>query len=137
MSAFYQNRMDLKPALMVAFFLSGLVVHGGLQGWWIQPVLSNLSEGPLHVVAIVLTSFNDNASITYLSSLVPSLTDSMKYAVVAGAVTGGGLTLIANSPNPIAQSLLKHHFKNGISAAWLVLYALPLTVIASLCFMLF
>lgn len=135
-TAFYQNRMDLKPALMVAFFLSGLVVHGGLQGWWIQPVLSNLGEIPLHIVAIILTSFNDNAAITYLCSLVPTFSDTMKYAVVAGAVTGGGLTLIANSPNPIGQSLLKQYFTNGISAGSLFLFALPPTIIASLCYML-
>lgn len=135
-TSFYQNRIDLKPALMVGFFLAGLVVHGGLQGWWIQPVLSNLDELPLNFMAIVLTSFNDNAAITYLCSLVPDFSDSMKYSVVAGAVTGGGLTVIANSPNPIGQSILKRYFKNGISAIKLFEYALPPTIIAGLCFML-
>jgi hypothetical protein len=40
----FQNRIDLKPPLLVGFFLGGLVVHGGVQGWWIEPVLGKLSE---------------------------------------------------------------------------------------------
>ena len=86
MTADYQNRVDLKAPLLVGFFLGGLVTLGGLQGWWIAPVLGSLSAFPLAIVSTVLTSFNDNAAITYLSTLVPNLTDALKYAVVAGAV---------------------------------------------------
>lgn len=39
--------------------------------------------------ATILTAFNDNAAITFLSSLVPTFTDSLKYAVVTGAVADG------------------------------------------------
>ncbi|MGL5257761.1 MAG: putative Na+/H+ antiporter [Proteocatella sp.] len=131
---FYQNRLDLKPPLMVAFFLSGLLVHCGLQNWWITPLLSDLSPLKLNIIATILTSFNDNAAITYLSSLVPNFSDSMKYAVLSGALTGGGLTVIANAPNPIGQSILKKYFKNGISASQLFKYALIPTVISSLYF---
>ena len=92
--------------LLVGFFLAGLVIHGGLQGWWIQPVLTRLSELPLFISAAVLTSFNDNALITFLATLVPDMTDALKRAVVQGAVTGGGLTVIANAPNPAGQALL-------------------------------
>ncbi|OQY03313.1 MAG: hypothetical protein B6I22_11890 [Desulfobacteraceae bacterium 4572_123] len=92
----FQNRVDLKPALMVGFFLGGLVIHGGVQGWWIAPILGNLSEVPLMLGTTILTAFNDNAAITFLSTLVPNFTDSLKYTVVAGAVAGGGLTIIAN-----------------------------------------
>ena len=35
----HQDDLRLRPALLVGFFLAGLVVHGGLQGWWIGPVL--------------------------------------------------------------------------------------------------
>ncbi|MDJ0857027.1 MAG: putative Na+/H+ antiporter, partial [Desulfobacterales bacterium] len=94
----YQNRIDLKPPLLVGFFLGGLVIHGGVQGWWIAPVLGALTDIPLMLIATVLTAFNDNAAITYLSTLVPNLTAGLKYAVVAGAVAGGGLTIIANAP---------------------------------------
>ena len=132
----HQSRVDLKPALLVGFFLAGLVTHGGLQGWWIAPVLGSLSEVPLMVGATVLTAFNDNAAVTYLSTLVPSLTDGLKYAVVAGAVTGGGLTVIANAPNPAGQSILAEYFDGGVSPLGLVAGAIIPTFIMGLCFML-
>ncbi len=132
----YQNRIDLKAPLLVGFFLGGLVIHGGLQGWWIQPVLSSLTRVPLMLGATVLTAFNDNAAITYLSTLVPSFTESLKYAVVAGAVAGGGLTVIANAPNPAGQALLKPYFDNGVSPGALLVAALSPTVIVWLCFLL-
>jgi Putative Na+/H+ antiporter len=135
-TAQYQNRINLQPAMLVGFFLAGLVIHGGLQGWWIEPVLGGLKKVPLMLSATILTSFNDNASITYLSTLVPGFTDSLKYAVVAGAVTGGGLTVIANAPNPAGQSILKRHFDNAVSPIGLLKSALLPTVILFLCFML-
>lgn len=131
---FYQNRLDLKPPLMVAFFLSGLLVHCGLQNWWITPLLSDLPPIKLNIIATILTTFNDNAAITYLSSLVPNLSDSMKYAVLSGALTGGGLTIIANAPNPIGQCILKKYFENGISAFQLFKYALVPTIITIIYF---
>jgi len=132
----YQNRIDLKPPLLVGFFLGGLVIHGGVQGWWIEPVLGRLPEIPLMLSATILTAFNDNAAITFLSTLIPNFTDSLKYAVVAGAVAGGGLTVIANAPNPAGQSLLKRHFKNGVSPIGLLKGALIPTVIVWFAFML-
>lgn len=125
----YQNRIELKTPLLVGFFLGGLVIHGGVQGWWIEPVLGSLSEIPLMLGATILTAFNDNAAITFLSTLVPSFTDSLKYAVVAGAVAGGGLTVIANAPNPAGQSLLKGYFENGVSPIGLLKGALAPTAI--------
>ncbi len=132
----FQNTVNLKPPMLVGFFLGGLVIHGGLQGWWIAPVLGSLDELPLMVSATILTAFNDNAAITYLSTLVPGFTDSLKYAVVAGAVTGGGLTVIANAPNPAGQALLKNYFSNGISPLLLLTYALIPTMVMALCFFL-
>ncbi|MEW6673325.1 MAG: putative Na+/H+ antiporter [Thermodesulfobacteriota bacterium] len=132
----FQNRMDLKPPLLVGFFLAGLVIHGGVQAWWIAPVLGNLSEIPLMLGSTFLTAFNDNAAITFLSTLVPDLTGALKYAVVVGAVTGGGLTVIANAPNPAGQSILKRYFTHGVSPSRLLVSALMPTVIMGLCFML-
>ena len=131
----FQNNVNLKPPMLVGFFLGGLVIHGGLQGWWIAPVLGSLGELPLMLSATLLTAFNDNAAITYLSTLVPGFTDSLKYAVVAGAVTGGGLTVIANAPNPAGQALLKNYFSNGISPILLMLYAAVPTMVMALCFL--
>ncbi|MCB2170606.1 MAG: putative Na+/H+ antiporter [Deltaproteobacteria bacterium] len=133
----YQNRIDLRPPLLVGFFLGGLVIHGGVQGWWIAPVLGALSEIPLMLGAAGLTAFNDNAAITFLSTLVPNLTDSLKYAVVAGAVAGGGLTIIANAPNPAGQSILKNYFENGISPLMLLAASMVPTLITLGCFIVF
>ena len=132
-SSQYQNRIYLRPALLVGFFLAGLVIHGGLQAWWIAPVLGNLSEGMLMISTTVLSSFNDNAAITYLSTLVPGFTDSLKYAVVAGAIAGGGLTIIANAANPAGQALLKKHFNGAVAPLQLLMAALVPTVILWLC----
>ncbi|MDJ0667720.1 MAG: putative Na+/H+ antiporter [Desulfobacterales bacterium] len=133
----FQNRIDLKPPLLVGFFLGGLVIHGGVQGWWIAPVLGALTDIPLMLIATALTAVNDNAAITYLSTLVPDLTAGMKYAVVAGAVGGGGLTIIANAPNPAGQSILKKYFQNGISPLMLLAAASAPTLITLACFIIF
>ena len=131
----HQNNVELKSPILVGFFLAGLITHGGLQGWWIAPVLGSLAEVQLMVTATILTAFNDNAAITYLATLVPNLGEASKYAVVAGAVTGGGLTVIANAPNPAGQSILSRFFNNGVNPAFLALAALVPTVIMGLCFM--
>jgi hypothetical protein len=133
----FQNRVDLKPSLLVGFFLGGLVIHGGVQGWWIAPILGNLAEIPLMLGATVLTAFNDNAAITFLSTLVPDFPDSLKYAVVAGAVAGGGLTIIANAPNPAGVSILKKYFNNEVSPGGILAGALVPTAIVWLIFLVF
>jgi hypothetical protein len=133
----FQNRINLKPALLVGFFLGGLVIHGGVQGWWIAPILGNLAEMPLMLGAAILTAFNDNAAITYLSTLVPDFSDSLKYAVVAGAVAGGGLTIIANAPNPAGVSILKKYFKDEVSPAGILAGALVPTAIMLLIYLVF
>ena len=135
-TAHHQSRLDLKPSLLVGFFLAGLVIHGGLQGWWIEPVISRLSEVPLFAGAVILTAFNDNAAVTYLATLVPGFSASLQYAVVAGAVAGGGLTVIANAPNPAGQSILQRYFPDGVSPLGLLLGAACPTVIMAICFLL-
>jgi hypothetical protein len=130
----YQSRVDLRAPLLVGFFLAGLVIHGGLQAWWIAPVLSSLSERGLFFAATVLTAFNDNALITYLATLVPNLDERLKIAVVEGAVTGGGLTVIANAPNPAGQALLSRFFGGAVAPLRLLLGALLPTLIAVLAF---
>lgn len=135
-TAHHQGRLELRSSLLVGFFLAGLVVHGGLQGWWIEPVLKSLAQLPLFVGATLLTALNDNAAITYLATLVPGFTDDLKYAVVAGAVTGGGLTVIANAPNPAGQSILQRYFPLGVNPLGLLLGALVPTAILALCLLL-
>ncbi len=130
-----QSPVNLRPPLLVGFFLAGLVVHGTLQAWWIAPILGRLATLPLMVGATILTAFNDNAAITYLASLVPGFSDAAKYAVVAGAVTGGGLTVIANAPNPAGQAILGKYFEHGISPLGLFLGALAPTLVMALCFL--
>jgi hypothetical protein len=131
-----QHPIALRPPLLVGFFLAALVIHGGFQTWWIAPVLKSLSTIPLMISSTVLTAFNDNAAITYLASLVPDFPDASKYAVMAGAVAGGGLTVIANAPNPAGQSILSSRFgPGGISPLGLFLGALVPTIIVGVAFM--
>ena len=125
----FQDRLELRSPILVGFFLAGLVIHGGLQQWWIEPVIRSLGEFPMFLGASVLTAFNDNAAITYLSTFVPNMTDGMKHAIVAGAVAGGGLTVIANAPNPAGQAILNKHFKEGIAPLGLLAGALIPTLI--------
>lgn len=124
----YQNNLALRVPMMVAFFLAGLVILGGVQAWWLEPILVGLEDNTVMLGATILTAFNDNAAVTFLASTVPNLSDGVKYAVVAGAVTGGGLTIIANAPNPAGQAILGKYFK-GINPLWLFGFAVLPTAI--------
>ncbi|HEX4872731.1 MAG TPA: putative Na+/H+ antiporter [Nevskiaceae bacterium] len=131
----HQDRLILREGLLVAFFLAGLVVLGGQQQWWLQPLLLSMSPDAVYFGATALTAITDNAALTYLGSLVPGLSDEFKYMLVAGAVTGGGLTVIANAPNPAGYSILKGRFEDEtISALGLLTNALPPTAVAIVCF---
>jgi hypothetical protein len=131
----YQDQLILREGLLVAFFLAGLVVLGGQQQWWLQPVLMSMSSDAVFFGAAILTAFTDNAALTYLGSLVEGLSDDFKYALVAGAVTGGGLTIIANAPNPAGIAILRGHFNDeAVHPLGLLLAALPPTIIAGLAF---
>ncbi len=131
----HHDGLMLREGLMVGFFLAGLVVLGGQQKWWLQAVLSNLDETTLFYGAAALTAITDNAALTYLGSLVEGVSDEFKYALVAGAVAGGGLTVIANAPNPAGFAILKNSFdEQSINPLWLFLAALPPTMVAVLCF---
>lgn len=130
----HQNEVSLRSPILVGFFLAALVIHGGCQSWWIAPVISAMSNQVLMLGATLLTAFNDNAAITYLAAQVPNISEGAKYAVVAGAVTGGGLTVIANAPNPAGQSILGKFFPDGVSPLKLFLWALLPTIIAYACF---
>lgn len=133
----HQNALILREALLVAFFLSGLVVLGGLQQWWLEPVLMSMDARTVFFGAIALTAVTDNAALTYLGSLVEGLSGDFKTALVAGAVTGGGLTLIANAPNPAGAAILKEKFSdNAIEPLGLLLAASLPTLVAALAFLL-
>ena len=134
----YQERLILREGLMVAFFLSGLIVLGGQQAWWLQPLMTQMDASTVYFGATALTAITDNAALTYLASLVDGLSEEFKYAVVAGAVTGGGLTVIANAPNPAGISILRRDFENGVvNALGLLIAATPPTVTAIICFRIF
>ena len=131
----YQDRLILREGLLVAFFLGGLVVLGGLQSWWLQRVLTGVEPELLYYLATALTAITDNAALTYLASLVEGVSADYKYAIVAGAVTGGGLTIIANAPNPAGVAILKTHFTDEtISPLALFIAATPPTLLAIIAF---
>jgi hypothetical protein len=133
-TAAYQSSDGLRTPLLVGFFLAGLVIHGMLQSWWIGPVLASLSSDALFWGATLLTAFNDNALITYLATLVPNLGEPFKAAVVGGAVTGGGLTVIANAPNPAGQAILSRFFDDSVSPLKLAAGAFIPTLVAAAAF---
>lgn len=135
--AHFQSPLILKEGLLVGFFLAGLVVLGGMQQWWLQPIVSSLQPTALFFGALGLTALTDNAALTYLGSLIEGMTDPAKYALVAGAVAGGGLTVIANAPNPAGVALLRRGFNDeSIGAGELLLGALAPTAVAALVFLL-
>ena len=127
----YQNPLILKEALLVGFFLAGLVVLGGMQQWWLQPIVSTMDPQVLFYGTTVLTAFTDNAALTYLGSLILDISDEAKYTLVAGAVAGGGLTVIANAPNPAGVALLRAGFADAsVGAGGLLVGALFPTLVA-------
>lgn len=131
----HQSPLILREALLVAFFLGGLVVLGGVQQWWLQPLLMGMDAQAVFFGATALTAITDNAALTYLGSLVEGLSDEFKVALVAGAVTGGGLTVIANAPNPAGAAILKDKFPGqAIHPLGLLVSALPPTLVAILAF---
>jgi hypothetical protein len=133
----HQDPLLIKEALLVAFFLAGLVVLGGLQRWWLQPIVSALEPLALFFGALGLTALTDNAALTYLGSLIAGISSESKYMLVAGAVAGGGLTVIANAPNPAGLALLKRGFADeSVGAGGLLLGALGPTVVAAAAFLL-
>lgn len=133
----YQSPPILKEGLLVGFFLAGLVVLGGMQQWWLQPIVSSLEPTALFFGALALTAITDNAALTYLGSLIEGMSEQARYMLVAGAVAGGGLTVIANAPNPAGVALLKHGFNDeSIGAGGLLLGAMAPTLVAAALFML-
>lgn len=132
---YQDSRLLLREGLLVAFFLAGLVVLGGQQQWWLEPLLRGMDSSTVYYGATALTAITDNAALTYLGSLVEGLSDEFKYALVAGAVTGGGLTVIANAPNPAGFAILRGNFEDEtIHPVGLFLAATPPTLAAILAF---
>jgi hypothetical protein len=132
----YQDPLILKEGLLVGFFLAGLVVLGGMQQWWLQPIVSSLAPTALFFGALGLTAITDNAALTYLGSLIAGLSEHAKYMLVAGAVAGGGLTVIANAPNPAGVALLRKGFNDEeIGALGMLAGALGPTIVAALLFL--
>ena len=131
----YQDRLILREGLMVAFFLSGLVVLGGQQQWWLDELLHRMDATTVYFGATALTAITDNAALTYLGSLAENLSEPFKIALVSGAVTGGGLTVIANAPNPAGFAILRGYFEDeAVHPAGLFIAALPATLVAIFCF---
>ena len=126
----HQGPLVVRQAALVGVFLGGLVILGGMQAWWLQALLSELRPLTLFFGATALTSVTDNAALTYLGSLVAGLSDESKYMLVAGAMAGGGLTVIANAPNPAGVALLRDGFDDASvgSGRLLVGAALPTAI---------
>jgi hypothetical protein len=135
MSPRFKEELRWHESAWIALFLLALIVLGPAQQWWIDGLLPRHAPGALYVAAAGLTAVVDNAAITFLGAQIPGLDELVKYALVAGAIVGGGLTVIANAPNPIGQALLNPSFANGgIQHGRLFVNALPPTAIAVILF---
>lgn len=129
----YQDKLRLRESLLVSFFLGGIIVFGGFQRWWLEPLITGMGELTLFFSSVALTSVTDNAALTYLGSQVQGLSEAARYYLVAGAIAGGGLTVIANAPNAAGLSVLQSKFSGGVNPLYLLLAALPPTLVAILC----
>jgi hypothetical protein len=81
----------------------------------------------MHVFFMAWTIVNAHHSTLFVAGLLFLL----RFAVV----TGGGLTVIANAPNPAGQALLKDSYMNGISPLGLLKGSLGPTLIMFVIFM--
>lgn len=126
----YQDHLRLKESLLVSMFLGGIIQFGAFQKWWLAPLLAGMSDIVLFKGAVALTAITDNAALTYLGSQVEGLSEASKYALVGGAIAGGGLTIIANAPNAAGYSILSQKFPGGIKPLNLLLAALLPTAVA-------
>lgn len=130
----YQDNLRIRESLLVAMFLGGIIVFGSFQKWWLAPLLGQMTDLTLFLGSIALTGVTDNAALTYLGAQVPSLQEASRYALVAGAITGGGLTIIANAPNAAGYSILNKKFPEGLNPGKLFFAALAPTIVALFCF---
>jgi hypothetical protein len=129
----FQERLRVRESLLVAFFLGGIMMFGPMQAWWLSPLLQNLGSYALFLGACALTAVTDNAALTYLGAQVPTLSDASKYFLVAGALAGGGLTVIANAPNAAGFSILQKRLGDGLDPWLLFKSALIPTLVAMVC----
>lgn len=130
----FQSPLKLRESLLIAYFLSGLIMLGQAQHWWLQPLLSDLKPFSLLIGSAVLTSFTDNAALTYLGSQVSGISEAAKQALVSGAIAGGGMTLIANAPNLVGFSMVQNRFaREGFRPELLAAWAFVPTLISMFC----
>ncbi|HSX04588.1 MAG TPA: putative Na+/H+ antiporter [Rhabdochlamydiaceae bacterium] len=125
----YQDQITLRKPLMVGLFLAGLMIHVEFQKWWIERLLTHLNYGQMMITGLIVTAFSENSVLAQLSCLIPDLTALLKYALVAGFIAGGGLTVIAHAPNLVGQTILKKYFRHGVSPLYLFLGALGPTLV--------
>ncbi|NGX60669.1 MAG: hypothetical protein K940chlam9_00136 [Chlamydiae bacterium] len=128
-TTFFQGALHLQSAILIGFFFASLILHGELQGWWITPLLQRLSHFAALEVSYLLSAFVDNAVVSYLTLEVPGLDEMKKYLLVAGAMSAGALTVIANAPNPIGHAILRRSFPGPISFLYLFFSALTPSLI--------
>ncbi|KVP30573.1 hypothetical protein WJ88_12200 [Burkholderia ubonensis] len=134
----YQSPLMLRESLLSGCFLGGLVLLGDIQKWWFLPLVASLNTHELFVGALGLTAVLDNATMTYLGSLIIGMSDNAKYMLQAGAVAGGGLTIVANAANPVGLAIVRGGFKNGtVGVAPLLAAAAAPTCVASAALLIF
>ncbi|MCB1181652.1 MAG: hypothetical protein KDK55_06510 [Chlamydiia bacterium] len=136
-TSFYQTNLHLKSSLLVGFFFASLLIFGDLQSWWVKYLLD--IQGLINLMgrSALLSAFVDNATVIYISTRISLNGQAIHYAIVAGAMAAGGLTIVANAPNLIGYTILRSSFYGKISFLRLFLGALIPTTIMLFTFWLF
>ncbi|WP_213357473.1 putative Na+/H+ antiporter [Chlamydiifrater phoenicopteri] len=131
----YQSPISFTKVGMVGLFFSGLILFGDLQEWWVLALMEKVSYEGHMIISFIMSMFLDNALVNYLIFKLPSANDCYHYLAISGAMSAGGLTLMANVPNIIGYLLLRPSFKvRSVSLVWLFVAALPPAVISALIF---
>lgn len=118
LTVFYQNKIDFWKVCCLGVFFIGMSFVGGLQEWWILKLVKNSSDFGYMWAAYILSIFLDNVLVNLMMHDLPVVTDCYLYLVVAGCMSAGGLTLIANTPNIVSFATLRPFFQKPSFSFW-------------------
>lgn len=132
---FYQNSIRVTKVCCVGLFYAGLLILGGLQEWWMLVIMHRMSDFGYMFTSYILSMFLDNVLVNYLVHNLSVATDCFLYLVIAGCMSAGGVTILANAPNIVGYLIIKPFFPTSpVSLGRLFVFALGPSLIALMTF---